>query len=279
MRYLTKEWYSLAHNREIDAGIRASKKAEVFDETYFRRLYTRIERNWVDLDRECANIPFDEIYPEKYDPSEFSDIDDTEGFCPMTEEEYAEIREQARAAFDASRVEFSEADSKAMFASVYRENLAMLLRDLPSEIRDRVADMRVLSLGVAAPDVKAAIAKYARECGRKADRAFAAYSRAMRKNSGDLWERFSFHDARVVSCTKRGRNLVLSLDSSQSIADVSKVVFRGARIIEKPCRVAESVWLYEELYPTVDGYEAHAMLERADELFYLTLECDAINLS
>ena len=51
------------------------------------------------------------------------------------------------------------------------------------------------------------------------------------------------------------------------------------RVIEKPSRLAGAVWLYEELYRSERGFEVHALLERAGELFYLTLECEAIALS
>lgn len=281
MRYLTKEWYRCMQNGGLDAGIRASKKAASFDESYFRSLYARLEREWVERERDIASVTFDEIYPENYDPTEFADVDDTEGFCPMTEAEYAEMREMARAAFDADRTVFDEAGSKAVFASVYRENLAMLRRDLPQSICDIVADMRVLALGVASSEAKSAIAKYARECRRMAERTLAEYDRAAKRISdvGEIGERFSFHDARVISCRQHGKNLVISIDPSQSLTDVTRIVFSCVRVIEKPSRLAGAVWLYEELYRSERGFEVHALLERAGEPFYLTLECEAIALS
>jgi hypothetical protein len=61
---MTKEWYERTQNINRHLWTRASKKAEVFSEDYFRELYRREEKNWLKRQKEIAKFQKVDLDPE-----------------------------------------------------------------------------------------------------------------------------------------------------------------------------------------------------------------------
>lgn len=109
----------------------------------------------------------------------------------------------------------------------------------------------------------------------------------------DLAEQFGFHDGSVISFEQINGDVVLLIDRHcQTFADYSrfvKVTFENAEVIERDDNLKfaskliyvdgrEQVdtlctWLYDELYKTDNGYEAHMLLLDQWEWGYLTIVC------
>lgn len=282
MRYFTEEWCRRFDACSVCEGVRASKKALAFDETFFRSLYAKKEREWVDLQRSVSEISFDEIYPEYYDPTLYLSPGSADGFTPMSAEEYREMRDAARIAYDEAHEPFDPAASRELFFEVYSENLRVLGRLLPERILSEVADIRVLALDVASPEVKSELVRYSRECGIITQKAIREYGKCREKldlRDTETEQALYACGARVTSCRKRGADIVLSLDTSQSASELSRIVFRSVDGVRLERRLYGTLWRNHELYREAGKYEFCAIFEDSHgEYRDFSLKCKDIIL-
>ncbi len=62
MQYMTKEWYETHQKTSFHLPLKVSKKAEVFSEDYFKKLYKSEEKAWLSLQENDSNETFYEIH-------------------------------------------------------------------------------------------------------------------------------------------------------------------------------------------------------------------------
>ncbi len=244
MKYMTKEWYETMQQTNLDCLIKISKEAEAFSESYYQKAYYKREQQWIRVKRKAAEI------------------------------------ERKLAQED---MPFDEKMVKRWFRAMTQEYIRYYNRILPDEILSKVADVRVLALGYASKEVKKALAALSDENEKKVKAVFQAYQKEYQQTFGDappaFAQRFCLHDCRVLSCRKRGKDVVLQLDSSGGFTDVTKLVFENGEVLLRERPLAGSWWLNDEIYLVDSGYQIHALLERNGDTIYFIVNAKNVLLS
>jgi hypothetical protein len=250
-------------NTSIHLLLRVSKKAEVFSEDYFKKLYKKEEKAWLREQEDASKVKFEDIYPDEFqavyadgrplEPSEFEE----------TKKEYFEMREKARLNF-INIPTFDLGQEKKNFKQALQHNVKYLERNLPDEILQKIADIRVLALNRTSTDIKKEITAYCKANRKAAESAAKAYWKGYKKNfrNGEpaFAEKFYFHDCKVISCRKKGKDTILTLDNSGGFTTISQIIFKNCSILKKDTPLHGAWWLYNEIYKTNDGYEIHVLL-------------------
>jgi hypothetical protein len=297
MKYMTKEWYETAQKCSFHLPLKVSKKAEVFSIDYFRNLYKSEEKAWLRLQENVSDEKFEDIYPDEFqaeyydgrqlEPSEFE----------KAKKVYFEMREQARLDF-INPPAFDPIQEKKNFKQALQSNVKYLKRNLPDEILQQIADIRVLALDRASADIKKEITAYCKVNEKAVDSAINAYWKEYKmsfKNGEPTFaENFNFHDCIVVACRKKGKDIVLtldnsgveysnfhdcivvarkkggdivlSLDNSGGFTTINQIIFKNCSILKKDKPLHGAWWLYDEIYKTNDGYEIHTLLDKNGKL-------------
>lgn len=92
----------------------------------------------------------------------------------------------------------------------------------------------------------------------------------------NIRERFSFHDCKVKNIEKK-KDVTILLDTSDGFTEDNKIIFHNAKIIKEDTAVNGCWWIYEELYNTHNGYEAHMMfVDETNSYIELTIASKGI---
>jgi len=276
MKYMTKEWYETMQNTNFHLLLRVSKKAEVFSEDYFKKLYKSEEKAWLRLQEDVSKVKFEDICPDKFqaeddgrllEPSEFEEA----------KKEYFEMREKARLNF-VKIPAFDPEQEKKNFNQALQHNVKNLERNLPDEILQKIADIRVLALNRASADIKKEITAYCKANEKAVESATKAYWKEYKKNFRDgepaFTEKFNFHDCKVISCRKKGKDVILTLDNSGGFTTVSQIIFKNCSILKQDKPLHGVWWLYDEIYKTNGGYEIHVLLQKNELIDFIATVID-----
>lgn len=273
MKYMTKEWYETAQKTDLHLLLKVSRKAEQFSEDYFQRLYQKEEANWLTMQRQVSELSFDEAFPEDFQ-LDFLDEHNPEGMeIEQLKAEYVHSRETLRQQFEEIS-SFDPEEEKETFRQGYLYARANLQAVLPGEILKEVADIRVLALDHASAKVKGAIKSWCLANEKAVKSAVQAYQKDFKRSFAgrlpDFIEQFNFHDCVVVSCRKKGKDLVIELDLSGGFTDISGLILKDCQVIKRDRPLHGAWWLYEEIYRSEEGYELHVLLDK-DELIEFTV--------
>lgn len=281
MKYFTKEWYNLCQNTTYHFGLRADKRAESFSDEYFKKLYKKTEAEYLSMMEEVNNVKFEDIYPEEFIWEPMDDYVPSAEELEQLRKQYYEDREAAREAYETMDRDFDAASEKRKFRRMWKEKISEYEKELPGEILDKVADIRVLALEKASAEVKGAITAFCKQNDRSINKTLSDYrkyyKKAFAKGEPHFAEGLHLHDCDVLSCRKSGKNVVMDFDNSGGFTDTSKVVFRNAKIVCMDAPLRGAWWLYDEIYKTDEGYEIHALLQKK-ELVYFTITCDDVEV-
>lgn len=221
MRYFTKEWYEMMVHRYVNFQVRTSAKAEVFSETYFRALYRRRLRSY---------------------------LNDMRKFW---EEDLAEGRETEP---------YDEDFFRESYEDIFRLSIETLQTELPEEILSMVADIRVLALGLGSRKVKAAVSKFCCENEKTMDAPFEAYNRQLaalqKKYALPFIRHFEFHD--WIINIREGDPLEILLEHPNDEGSAS-LRCENSRILRMDDQVSGAEWLYEEIHEAQQGFELHVL--------------------
>lgn len=261
------------------ANVRASKKAAQFSEDYFRSLYRRKMNGHLKRMREYSTEAFEEKWPRDFNrlPDEF----ETGAEYEAARAEYLERRNEAME--DWQPEPWNEASERADFERSYRAEMQYLSRVLPQEILNAVADLRVLALGMAAPDVKRQILALCRENRRReAERQRALqdhFTRMRERHPGSFIEKLSLHDAVFAQTCRQGRQLVLRMNDVPGREETPvEVCFADCEILKMQDDLIGSEWLYAEVHEDGDRFIVHVLTFNRNREGYtkydeLTLRC------
>ena len=264
MRYFTREWYEGIQEDAMISEVRGDRRAAAFSEELFQSLYDQKRREWLEEMQEMKAAIFDENCPEEFpaSPMMFS-----------SPEVYAREREEylmeRAVAWKEIEAESFEEDANADFADWYQDELHHIREDYPKEILDGVADVRVLALGVASPEIKKRIDRFVQEMERREQAPFRSYARhkkeLLRKYPGSFIEAFGFHDAVVKRVEQCGRELVLDLMRDYEDAERVRLRFLDCEIVRMDDGLEGADWLYEEIYEGASGgWEIHVLFFDCD---------------
>lgn len=269
MKYLTKEWYDTMQKTSFNLLLKVSKKGETYSEAYFNELYKREEKVWLKYSEDVSKLKLEDLYPEEFE----ADYDDGTPMEPSEYEEakrdYFEMREQVRLDLE-NAPPFDPDQEKEDFKQAFRYDVKHLEENLPDHILQKVADIRVLALNRASADVKKIIAAYCKANDKIVESTLKAYEaeyrRTFMEGEPDFAEGFDFHDCKVVSCRKNGKDLVIIIDNSGGFTTISQVIFRNCSILLQDKPLHGAWWLYDESYRENERFEIHILLQRNKEL-------------
>ena len=265
MKYLTKEWYDTMQKTGLHLLLKVSKKAEVFSEEFFRELYEREENKWLNLQKEVSELRFEDVYPEEFyaeyadgTPLEVSEFD-------KAKQAYLEERKRAKLNFD-NIASFDPEKEREAFKLSFRDNIKVLKVKLPEEILQKVADIRVLALDYASAEVKKEVTQFCKKNERIVRSTMDAYQKQYNKQFKSFAPSFAselaLHDCRVLSCRKRGNDIVLTIDNSGGFTDIKKIIMKNCSVIKQDALLYDAWFLYEEIYKTGKWYEIHFLLDK-----------------
>ena len=284
MRYLTKEWYELCQQTGLDYGMRVHNGAAVYDEALYLRLYKRKEKEFIKLQREiydldprfmleqdgCTLVPLD-----KFANGEVINKED-EVVYHMPPEEKERILKLINE-YDA-RTMFDEKKSKEEFRSLQETKEREIINKLPPELLQQIADIRVFSLGYCTRGILNQLLGLIEESKKKMNQVINEYSIAQNEENIPqiIRERFGFHDCVVKAFTVDKKDVVICLDTHGGFTNYNMITFEMSEIIKEEEHIVESTWLYEELYRTDNGYEAHMLFWSHEGLKELIIRCNDI---
>lgn len=277
MKYMTKEWYETSKKTSFYLPLKVSEKAEVFSEDYFKKLYKSEEKTWLKMQERFSKLTFEDLYPNEF-------VAEDDDGCPFEAEEYEkakreyfEMREQARLEFVEHPPFEPEKEKKVFQQELFYNVIKDLKENLPDEILQKVADIRVLALNRASADIKKEIKKYCKANDKAAQSASSAYWKDYEKRfkkEEPSFSEFSFHDSKVVSCRKKGKDMVITLDRSHGFTDITQIIFKNCMVIKQDKPLHGAWWLYDEIYRTNDGYEIHALLTKNELIDFIVTVTD-----
>lgn len=205
----------------------------------------------------------------------------------FSEKDFRKLYAQKKAEWLAMRAElmedwgepFNSKEEAMWFAQNYRKKTRRLLSDLPQEILNKVADIRVLALGYCTECVYNLCQEFI-ENNRAAYRSvLQAYDDYINRELKDIpFINANFHDGVVKSLRRKGNALVLEFDDPEGALSHNRIVFRNAMVLQQDGRLCGADWLYNELYKNADGYEIHALLWRHWKLIDFIVQCSDVEV-
>ena len=280
MKYLTKEWYY--GNKNICLDLEVDTKAEKLSEEYYKELYNSKLNSFLEEEKEVSEMD--------YEPETWEDIQimDDEGNIisareVMSEEEFEALRkqllEEEQNQQDVEIEPYDEEASTNDFLEMHQDEIEELKENLPKEILDEVADIRVLALGVATEKVKDLVDKYSQECEMKFEKPFNEYNKhwysIADKVPAHIKENYNFHDCAILKMTKCGNDIVFELDNSGGFTNINKITYKDAVILENNF-VGGCYWIYDEMYLCDKGYERHIAVDGENGYDYITLQASDV---
>jgi hypothetical protein len=282
MKYLTKEWYIQSQQMGLNHGKKVKKQAGNFNEELFLYLYKEKEKRFIEDQRESYN----------YDPTKMlMDMNPVEVWLEGKEKaqnideiiakmslENRTRFEQQVAEFEA-RPPFDEIECKKRFDEIFQWNCEHYRNKLPAPILDKIADIRVFTLGYCTREVLKLLNKYSKQSEKNTNDVLQQFRKAQNEEAipQDIRKKFNFHDCSVIELkvqtnhtkanandnvqAKSDDNLIIFLDTSGGFTLNNKITFVESEIILQEGQIVNQSWLYSELYCMDCGYEVHVLFE------------------
>jgi len=264
MKYFTKEWYNKMQCTSLHLLLKVSKKAENFSEEFYKKLYDNAKKRYIKQNSYLLDY-------EKFKKVQFEILDDGE---QLTEEEIQEeFKRRNEETFNGKSIE-------EVFLVRQNHRIEDLKSKLPTNILDKVKDIRVLALDYVSLDVYKLIKEYSEYNKKFVHEKIQEYSKLEEKEFKNVSLDFlkeSFHDCFIENITKDEKNLIINLDNEYGFTDKSIITFTNYSILLNE-NIENSWWLYNEIYKNNNKYEIHILVSRECGLKELIIECDDITL-
>ena len=195
--------------------------------------------------------------------------------------------------------EFDEAGERQLFEENYAREMEEYRTHTPGKILEKVADIRLLALGICTEAVFKELEEYRSLCQKRTEETMHEVWELQKAQGLDkVWTRgYSLHDSRVQSVKREGEDLIIEFeveDPEERLADIREndpelleemgeahflfpeikaIRFRDAEILKQEGALENAWWLYDEIWKTDRGYEIHALLWQENDVFELTIEC------
>ena len=192
----------------------------------------------------------------------------------------ADLREYLEEAYD-------EAAERQSFAEFHSLELEEFQTRTPAQILAKVADIRVLALGLCTGEVYRDFEEYRALCKKQTVKTMEEAWELQRAQGLDkVWTGgHSLHDSLVQSVKREGEDLIIEFDREIDpelleelgeeflFPEIKAIRFRDAEILKQEQPLENAWWLYDEIWKSERGYEIHALLWQENDVFELTIEC------
>jgi len=279
MKYMTKEWYKTMQNTGLHLLLKVSKRAESFSEEYFEELYKKEEARLLKQWKDVSQVKIEDIFPEEFPMEGFTETITDPKELERIKEEYYKQRDEHLSNFERNRYVFNAQQEKKNFEQMLQNNLKRLKESLPSDILNKVADIRVLALNRTSAEVKKDITKFCKESTKAMNTAVDVYWEGAKKVFGpdepDIVKNLNMlHDSWVISCREDKNDIVLDINSSGAFTNAGKIVFKDCTVIKLDEPINGSSWLYSEIYKKKNGYEIHVLLQKEELIDFIVRVSD-----
>lgn len=283
MRYLTKEWYELCQKTGLHFDMTIHKGAVRYDEALYLKLYKSKEEEFVEMEREVYNvdprfmleqdesvyIPLEKFVNEE----EISEADKVIYQMPTEEKDRIQKiidKYDVRPPFDTKKC-------REEFRTLQETTNKEVTNMLPPELLQQIADIRVFTLGYCTKKILKQLKKISNENENEMEAVLSKYSKAQQAEpiSQTIKDGFGFHDCEVTELTV-GENVVMRFDTEGGFTDFNMLTFTAAKIIKHEDPIPGSTWIYQELYSTANGYEAHMLFSASEGLKEFIICCNDI---
>lgn len=225
--------------------------------------YELCQKTYLDFGMEAmeeTSQPSEELYLQLYRKKEKEYIEnqrelyDSDPHCLLDEEKY-----------------------KKEFLQIQTEFIKMkeeLLKEFG--LMQCVADVRIFALGYCTKKVLEQLKIISKKNREKVEQISEACCNAakLEKIPESLRQNFGFHDCKVTDMVV-GKDIIIQLDTEGEYATFDTVTFVNGKVRKQDDSILEKRWIYDELYKTEQGYEAHMLFDCLG-LSELTIECDDI---
>ena len=210
----------------------------------------------------------------------------------FSEELYQQVRAEKLKEWLADQREnleeaYDEAAERQSFAELHSRELEEFQTRTPAQILAKVADIRVLALGLCTEEVYRDFEDYRALCEKQTVKTMEeAWNMQKAQGLEKVWTgEHSLHDAFVRSMKWEGEDLVIEFDREIDpelleelgeeflFPEIRAIRFRDAGILKQEQQVENAWWLYDEIWKSERGYEIHALLWQENDVFELTIEC------
>ena len=254
------------------SGISSSAKAAEFSEEFYQKQYEKWVKEQLEYEKKVSKMSFEKLFPAPVK----ADL----RFVPKDEvkklkDEFAENLPEYKKMY-AERPEYDEDRLRSEYASVAREEEKRVLSLLPDEIKSKIADTRLLGIGIVSPEVKKLITKFAKDSNKSVDDTLKQYdgyySNIAEKLPPELTsDKLDMNGSSVLSASFEDGKVTLTFDTECSYSNVYEIVFEGAKT--NGIDPSGACWLYDEVDVTDHGYTLGILFARPDgEVF--TFECE-----
>ena len=157
-----------------------------------------------------------------------------------------------------NKVKFDPVAAEAAFEANNRENLDYIKANLPSEILEKVADIRVLALGSASPEVTDAITRFCGGVNRRCEKVAEEYHSEVEKLADKLgWEKINMLNRLLnsaIELCQADENGNFTFATSAEYTDVPcRVDLIGAKVITCDDGLVGSAVANIEILPSENG--------------------------
>ena len=172
---------------------------------------------------------------------------------------------------------YDEAAERQSFAEFHSRELEEFQTRTPAQILAKVADIRVLALGLCTEEVYRDFEDYRALCRKWTEKTMEeAWNMCVSQGLDQIWTgEHTLHDSLILTMKREGEDLVIEFeyDADATWPEIKAARFRDAQILKQEQPVENAWWLYDEIWKSERGYEIHALLWREDDLCELTIEC------
>ena len=169
-----------------------------------------------------------------------------------------------------SKVKFDLAAAEAAYDANYNENLEFVKANIPQEILEKVADVRVLAMGSASPEITDEITRFCGKINRKCEKVSEDYDEQVEM----LAERIGWYkvnslnklaNAQIVETKEEDGAFIIR--TSPEYTDIAcEAVLKNAAVAEADERLVGAVVLHFEILPAdKEGFVELNLLCRAED--------------
>ena len=272
MKYFTKEFYVWERLSRISFTLKKSKRAEQKDENFYQRVYNKKYAAFTDLEKTS------DWYR---DPNEeLKKLDDYINEPEISDAERA-VRRKIRdfhVILNAKRIEsgiyfeYDEESAKRRFDERIRAKIE-LCRQLPKEILDKVADIRMLALEYASEEVKQLLTPYCAKLRRTVQRIREKACAETNKAESYLSNVFGlngYEDYLLTGLEEKDGDIYIKGERlDELIIKQGEIIEgKGQTIYAYNADRPNSPWsrvIATELHRTADKFELHFLISNSDE--------------
>ncbi len=160
------------------------------------------------------------------------------------------------------RPPFDEKKCKEEYKESIEWNFQYKAENLPQEIVEQIADIRVFTLGYCTREVMLQLNKQNAENRREMERISKEFREVMMAQdiSDEIHGRIQYHDCTVTELLT-GDEVVIRFDNRGGFTNINKLTLVAPEIIKQDGGIVGSYWLYQELYRIDNGYELHVLFD------------------